>query len=70
MIHVDVRISAATNLDLEAEVTAGRFRAGLYHRLNVYPLKVPPLRLRERKEDIAILAGFFAKRSMIKLGLA
>lgn len=67
MIHVDVRLLAATNRDLETEVSGGRFRADLYHRLNVYPLKVPSLR--ERKEDIAILAGFFAERSMTRLGL-
>jgi len=66
MIHVNVRLLAATNRDLEAEVASGRFRADLYHRLNVYPLKVPSLR--ERKEDIAILAGFFAERSMTRLG--
>lgn len=68
MTHVDVRLLAATNRDLEAEVKEGRFRADLYHRLNVYPIKVPPLR--ERKEDIAILAGFFAERSMTRLGLS
>lgn len=67
MIHVNVRLLAATNRDLEAEVASGRFRADLYHRLNVYPLRVPPLR--ERKEDIAILAGFFAERSRTRLGL-
>lgn len=64
---VNVRLIAATNRDLQQEVQAGRFRADLYHRLNVYPLNVPPLR--ERKEDIAILAGFFAERSMAQLGL-
>ncbi len=66
-INLDVRLLAATNRNLEAEVAAGRFRADLYHRLNVYPLKVPPLR--EHKEDIAILAGFFVERSMKQLGL-
>lgn len=68
MIHVDVRLLAATNRDLEAEMAGGRFRADLYHRLNVYPIKVPPLR--ERKGDIEILAGFFAERSMSRLGLS
>jgi len=68
LINVDVRLLAATNRDLETEVRAGRFRADLFHRLNVYPLKVPPLR--ERKDDIPILAGFFADRTRSKLGLA
>lgn len=67
MIHVNVRLLAATNRNLEVEVETGRFREDLYHRLNVYPLSVPPLR--ERKDDIALLAGFFAERSMTKLGL-
>jgi anaerobic nitric oxide reductase transcription regulator len=67
MIHADVRLLAATNRNLEAEVQAGRFRADLYHRLNVYPIKVPALR--ERKEDIAILAGFFVERAKKRLGL-
>jgi anaerobic nitric oxide reductase transcription regulator len=65
---VDVRIIAATNRDLAVEVAQGRFRPDLYHRLDVFPLRIPALR--ERRTDIAILAGFFLDRYRAQLGLA
>ncbi len=64
--HVDVRILAATNRDLEAEVRAGRFRADLLHRLDVCRIRVPPLR--EHKSDIPLLTGHFADGVRRRLG--
>jgi transcriptional regulator with PAS, ATPase and Fis domain len=59
-IRVDVRIIAATNRKLDEVVGAGSFRGDLYHRLNVIPITLPPLR--ERKEDVSQLAHHFLKR--------
>ena len=65
--HVDVRIVAATNKDLAAEVEAGNFRRDLYFRLNVVPITLPPLR--DRQEDILPLANFFVDKFSRDMGI-
>ena len=65
-ISVDVRVIAATNKDLKAEVAAGRYREDLFYRLNVFPIVLPSLV--ERRETIHFLAGYFLKKFSIAFG--
>lgn len=64
-IKVNVRIISATNTDLKENIQAGKFREDLYYRLNVFPIRIPPLR--ERREDIPILIDHFIQKYQKKL---
>ena len=65
-VHVDVRIIAATNRDIEREVENGQFRRDLFYRLNVFPIRIPPLR--ERPDDIPLLVRAVVKEFQKKMG--
>jgi len=67
-LTVDIRLIAASNLNLEAEVESGKFRRDLFHRLSIVPLVLPPLR--ERIEDVPLLASHFAEKAAAKHGRA
>ena len=64
--HVDVRLVAATNRDLTEMAKQGEFRSDLYYRLNVFPIRIPPLR--ERREDVPLLVQYFMQKYARRMG--
>src|SRR5246500_460929 len=66
ILRADVRVISATNRDLQAAIVDGGFRSDLYYRLNVFPIKLPPLR--ERKEDVPLLVNYFVDRYATRAG--
>ncbi len=66
VLRADVRVISATNRDLQAAIMDGGFRSDLYYRLNVFPIKLPPLR--ERKEDVPLLVNYFVDRYATRAG--
>ena len=66
VLRADVRVISATNRDLQAAIADGAFRNDLYYRLNVFPIKLPPLR--ERKEDVPLLVNYFVDRYATRAG--
>ncbi|MBO4453696.1 MAG: sigma-54-dependent Fis family transcriptional regulator, partial [Paludibacteraceae bacterium] len=66
-IHVNVRVLAATNKDLQKEIAEGRFREDLYHRLSVIPIHIPSLD--ERKDDIPLLVDYFCEQICSEQGI-